>query len=78
MYKEKKGLMFMKEKIVDFILSFIVVLSVLAMVSFITGAVIQVIFSIISGNFLLVGLPAVFIIIFGIYVLFVSIKEIFK
>lgn len=68
----------MKEKIVDFILSFIVVLSVLAMVSFITGAVIQVIFSIINGNFLLTGLPAVFIIIFGIYVLFVSIKEIFK
>lgn len=65
----------MKKKITEFGLSFIVALGILAIVSFIIGAVIQVILSIISGNFLLMGLPAVFIIVFGIYVLFVTVKE---
>ena len=65
----------MKKKIVDFGLSFIVALGILAIMSFIVGAVVQVILSIISGNFLLLGLPAVFIIIFGTYVLFVTVKE---
>lgn len=65
----------MKKKVIEFGLSFVVALGLLAIVSFIIGAIIQVILSIISGNFLLMGLPAVFIIIFGIYVLFVTIKE---
>jgi hypothetical protein len=65
----------MKKKIVEFGLSFIVALGILAIISFIIRAVIQVILSIISGNFLLMGLPAVFIIVFGIYVLFVTVKE---
>ena len=65
----------MKKKIIEFGLSFIVALGILTIVSFIVGAVIQVILSIISGNFLLLGLPAVFIIIFGTYVLFVTVKE---
>ena len=65
----------MKKKIVEFGLSFIVALGILAIISFIIGAVIQVILSIISGNFLLMGLPALFIVVFGIYVLFVTVKE---
>jgi hypothetical protein len=65
----------MKKKIVEFGLLLVVALGILAIVSFIIGAVIQVILSIISGNFLLMGLPAVFIIVFGIYVLFVTVKE---
>ena len=65
----------MKKKITEFGLSFIVALGLLAIVSFIISAEVQVILSIISGNFLLMGLPALFIVIFGIYVLFVTVKE---
>ena len=56
-------------------IQFIVALGILAIISFIIGAVIQVILSIISGNFLLMGFPAVFTVVFGIYVLFVTVKE---
>lgn len=65
----------MRKKIVDFILLLTIVIGILIIVSFILGAVIQIILSIISGNFLLMGLPAMFVAIYGIYVLFVTVKE---
>ena len=65
----------MKKKIVDFILLLTIVIGILIIVSFILGAVVQIMLSIISGNFFLMGLPAVFVVIFGIYVLFVTVKE---